>query len=302
MSARDHGVIAGPAGASSGAGDGMPPGGPTYLDRIVPSVIARLEERKRRIPLHELEAVAAQGPRPSFAEALRAPGVSLIAEVKRASPSKGPIRLGLEVGALVTAYEDAGARAVSVLTEEQHFLGGPDDLRAAAAVTRLPLLRKDFILDEYQIFEARAWGADAVLLIAALLPDETLRRLARLAMELGLDTLLEVHDRSEMIRALQVEGVIIGINNRDLRTFTVSLNATLGLAYLVPPERLLVSESGIWTHADVNRLAACGVNGVLVGESLLRNPDVRTAVTQLMNPVPAVARRPTVTVERGEAR
>ena len=302
MSAHDQGASAGLAGAPAGAGDGMTPGGPTYLDRIVPSVAARLEERKQRIPLGELETLAVPGPRSSFAEALRAPGVSLIAEVKRASPSKGSIRPGLEVGPLVRAYEEAGARAVSVLTEEEHFLGSPDDLREAAAATRLPLLRKDFILDEYQLYEARAWGADAVLLIAALLPDETLRRLARLATELGLDVLLEVHDRSEMIRALQVEGVIIGINNRDLRTFTVSLETTLGLADLVPPERLLVSESGIWTHADIVRLAACGVNGVLVGESLLRNPDVGTAVTQLMHPVPAVARRPIVTVKRGEAR
>ncbi len=227
--------------------------------------------------------------------------MSLIAEVKRASPSKGPIRPGLEVGPLVRAYEAAGARAVSVLTEEDHFLGGPDDLRAAAAATQLPLLRKDFIVDAYQIHEARAWGADAVLLIAALLSDEELHRFAGLAVELGLDVLLEVHDRPEMIRALSLEMVIIGINNRDLRTFTVSLGVTLDLAGLVPPERLLVSESGIWTHADIVRLAACGVSGVLVGESLLRSPDVGVAVEELMRPVPVVARRPIVTVNREEA-
>jgi len=244
---------------------------------------------------------AAPRPRSSFAEALRASDVSLIAEVKRASPSRGPIRPGLEVGPLVRAYEAAGARAVSVLTEEDHFLGGPDDLRAAAAVTQLPLLRKDFIVDEYQIHEARAWGADAVLLIAALLSDEELHRFARLAVELGLDVLLEVHDRPEMIRALSLEMVIIGINNRDLRTFAVSLGTTLDLAGLVPPERLLVSESGIWTHADIVRLAACGVSGVLVGESLLRSPDVGVAVEELMRPVPVVARRPIVTVNREEA-
>ncbi len=191
---------------------------------------------------------------------------------------------------------------MSVLTEEEHFSGSPDDLRAASAVTRLPLLRKDFILDEYQIHEARAWGADAVLLIAALLPDEVLHRLARLAIELGLDVLLEVHDRPEMLRALPLQEVIIGINNRDLRTFAVSVETTLGLAGLVPPQRLVVSESGIWTHADIVRLAACGVNGVLVGESLLRNPDVGTAVAELMRPVPAVARRPAVTVKREESR
>ncbi len=231
MSVSDHRPTAGLAGASA---DTLA-GGATYLDRIVPSVLARLEERKRQVPLGELVTVGASGARSSLAEALRAPDVSLIAEVKRASPSKGPIRPGLEVGPLVRAYGAAGARAVSVLTEEEHFLGSPDDLRVAAAATRLPLLRKDFILDEYQIHEARAWGADAVLLIAALLPDETLGRLVRLATELGLDVLLEVHDRPEMIRALSLEEVIIGINNRDLRTFAVSLETTLDLAGLVPP-------------------------------------------------------------------
>lgn len=309
MSPSGHIASGAEAGRSAGAfpdrSAGTPPvapaGAPTYLDRIVPSVVGRLEARKRQIPLRELEALPVPGPRLSLADALRAADVSLIAEVKRASPSRGPIRPGLEVGPLVRAYEAAGARAVSVLTEEDHFLGGPDDLRAAAAATRLPLLRKDFIVDEYQVHEARAWGASAVLLIAALLPDEKLHHLAELAVALGLEVLLEVHDRPEMLRALSLERVIIGINNRDLRTFTVSLGVTLDLAGLVPPERLLVSESGIWTHADVVRLAGCGVNGVLVGESLLRSPDVGAAVEELMRPVPVVARRPIVTVSGEEA-
>jgi indole-3-glycerol phosphate synthase len=288
--------------AATGSGPGTSLGEPTYLDRIVPSVLARLKERKRQLPLEDLQAVVAPKPRSSLAEALRAPGVSLIAEVKRASPSKGPIRPGLEAGPLAEAYEEAGARAVSVLTEEEHFSGSPDDLRSAAAATRLPLLRKDFIFDKYQLYEAHAWGADAVLLIAALLPDDVLHCLARLALDLGLDVLLEVHDRSEMIRALAVEGVIVGVNNRDLRTFAIDLETTPRLAGLVPPERLLVSESGIRTHADVLRLAAYGVDGVLVGESLLRNPDVGVAVRQLMNPVPAVARRPIVNAKKKEAR
>lgn len=276
--------------------------GPSYLDRIVPSVLARLEERKHRVPLRRLETEALPRPRASLAEAVAAPGLSLIAEVKRASPSKGAIRPELDVGLVVEAYERAGARAVSVLTEEEHFLGSLGDLRAAVTATSLPLLRKDFILDEYQIYEARAWGADAVLLIAALLPEGTLPRLAGLALELGLDVLLEVHDRSEMIRALPIEGVIIGINNRDLRTFAVSLETTLALADLVPSERLLVSESGIRTHSDVERLAGCGVNGVLVGESLLRNHDLGTAIMGLMDPVPTVAPRPIVTAKKEEAR
>ena len=273
-----------------------------YLDRIVPSVLGRLEERKRRVPLSQLEALVGPGVRSSFVHAIRAPGVSLVAEVKRASPSKGLIRPELEAGELAKTYEEAGAQAVSVLTEEEHFLGSPDDLRAAAAATRLPILRKDFILDEYQLYEAGAWGASAVLLIAALLPDQTLRRFARLAGDLGLDVLLEVHDRSEMVRALSVEGAIIGVNNRDLRTFAVELQTTFELADLVPADRLLVSESGIRTHADVVQLAACGVNGVLVGESLLRNPDVGIAVARLMQPSPTLAQRPVVAAKTEEAR
>jgi indole-3-glycerol phosphate synthase len=299
----------GGTGASAGSlGALVDPSGPAlegtlgYLHRIVPSVIDRLEERKQRVPLSQLQALAETGVRSSFAEALRAPGVSLIAEVKRASPSKGLIRPGLEAGELAKAYERAGARAISVLTEEEHFLGSPDDLRAAAAATRLPVIRKDFILDEYQLYEAKAWGASAVLLIAALLSDETLRHLARLAGELGLDVLLEVHDRSEMVRALSVEDVIIGVNNRDLRTFVVELQTTFELAGLVPADRLLVGESGIRTHADVVQLAACGVNGVLVGESLLRSPDVVEAVATLMQPVPEVAQRSIVVAKTEETR
>ncbi|MFH0914995.1 MAG: indole-3-glycerol phosphate synthase TrpC [bacterium] len=266
-------------------------GVPTYLDRIARTVLSRLEERKRRVPQAEIEAMPGPGPRPSFAAALRAPGVSLIAEVKRASPSKGPICPGLEVGSLVKAYEAAGAGAISVLTEQDHFRGSLEDLRAAVDGTRLPVLRKDFILDQYQVHEARAFGASAVLLIAALLSDEGLQRLTGLATDLGLDVLLEVHDGTEMARALELDGVVIGVNNRDLRTFAVSLDTTVELARLVGPERLLVGESGIWTHADLERLAASGVDGVLVGESLLRSSDVEAAVGELMHPTPAVAQR-----------
>ncbi|MBN1632234.1 MAG: indole-3-glycerol phosphate synthase TrpC [Thermoleophilia bacterium] len=269
------------------------------MDRIVPAVIARLDERKRRLPEAELAALAGPGARPSFAAAVAAPGVSLIAEVKRASPSKGAIRPDLDVGEVVRAYEANGARAVSVLTEQDHFQGSLDDLRAAAVATRLPLLRKDFIIDPYQIHEARAFGASAVLLIAALLPDDRLRTLAGLAFDLGLDVLLEVHDVTEMARALSLERVVIGVNNRDLRTFTVSLETTVGLAGMVPGNRLLVGESGIAGHGDVQTLAAFGVDAVLVGESLLRETDVGAAVRGLMVPVPGVSqRRPDMTERR----
>jgi indole-3-glycerol phosphate synthase len=264
---------------------------PTYLDLIVPAVLRRLADRKRLLPQAELEGMPALGPRPPIVDALRAPGVSLIAEVKRASPSKGPIRPDLEVGAVVKAYEAAGARAISVLTEQDHFAGSLDDLRTAAANTGLPLLRKDFILDGYQIHEARVFGASAVLLIAALLDDAELEALSGLAGDLGLDVLLEVHDATEMTKALAVDGVIIGINNRDLRTFAVSLETTEQLAGLVPPGRLLVGESGIRDHDDIERLASFGVDAALVGESILRNADVGAAIEALMCPLVSVSAR-----------
>ncbi len=254
----------------------------TYLDRIVPSVIGRLEARKLALPLSTLEGLPRPASRASFVEAIRAPGMSLIAEIKRASPSKGPIRPLLDVSDIVGAYERGGARAISVLTEEDHFRGGLDDLQRAVSTGSLPVLRKDFVVDEYQIYEADVFGASAVLLIAGLLPDRRLEILASLAASLGLDVLLEVHDRDELGRALAVETAIIGVNNRDLRTFEVSLETTVRLASLVPPGRLLVGESGIATRADVERLEAYGVDGVLVGESLLRKPDVETAARELL--------------------
>jgi indole-3-glycerol phosphate synthase len=287
--------------ARAGARAGPPAGVPTYLDRIVPSVLRRLDERRRLVPQAEIEAVAGPGPRPSFVAALGAPGVSLIAEVKRASPSKGPIRPGLDAGVLAAVYERVGAGAVSVVTEQDHFGGSLYDLRAAVHATALPILRKDFIVDPYQVHEARACGASAVLLIAALLSDGELEALAGLAASLGLDVLLEVHDRVEMARALRLEGTVIGVNNRDLRTFRVSLDTTEELARLVPPDRLLVGESGIWTRADVERLATAGVDGVLVGECLLRSADIEAAVVELMDPALVVSPRPIARAHTEEA-
>jgi indole-3-glycerol phosphate synthase len=254
----------------------------TYLDRIVPAVRRRLEERKRTMPLTELLAGSTSRRPPSFAEAIAMPGISLIAEVKRASPSKGPIRPDLDVPSLVQRYERAGARAISILTEEDFFRGTLDDLTEAVAATTLPVLRKDFILDEYQVYEARAAGASAILLIAALLSDSELDTLTALAGSLDMDVLLEVHDKEELARGLRFPDVVIGVNNRDLRTFAVTLQTTTDLARLVPPERLLVGESGICTNEDVLMLQAFGVDGVLVGESLLRSPDVEAAVETLM--------------------
>jgi indole-3-glycerol phosphate synthase len=253
-----------------------------YLERIGPAVVKRLAERRARMPLEQLKAADTAEPRPSFAQALSAEGIALIAEVKRASPSKGNIRPDLDVAELVSDYQAAGARAVSVLTEQDFFLGSLDDLREARAHTSLPLLRKDFIVDEYQLYEARAYGASAVLLIAALLDGRLLGELAARALELGLDVLLEVHDEADMERALPVTGTILGINNRDLRTFEVSLETTERLAGLVPAGRLLVSESGIRTCADVERLAAAGVDAVLVGEGLLVEADTQVAIRGLL--------------------
>ncbi len=281
----------------------------SYLDVIVPDVKRRLAERKLHTPLPDVKAAATATPAPgspggraSFVEALRASGVSVIAEVKRYSPSKGAIRPDLDVATLAAAYEAGGAAAVSVLTEESHFGGSLDDLRAAARATRLPLLRKDFIGDPYQVYEARLHGASAVLLIAALLDDRTLGEMASLARDLGLDVLLEVHDGDEMARALSIEDAIIGINNRDLHTFDVSLETTLRLAGLVPPARVLIAESGIKDRADVATLAASGVDAVLVGESLLRQGRADEAVETLTRPPCPVARRSGDDVRPGEVR
>jgi len=275
---------------------------PDYLERIVPAVRRRLDERRALTSLTQPTVSGRSQSRRSLAQALSKPGISLIAEVKRASPSKGPIRPDLQVVELVRAYEAAGARAVSVLTEQDFFGGSLEDLRLAVASTGLPVLRKDFIFDEYQVYEAEAYGASAILLIAALLDDACLGRLAESAAARGLDVLLEVHDAAELERALAVEGAIIGVNNRDLRTFEVSLETTVGLAAAIPKGRLLVSESGIRDRHDVERLAGSGVDAVLVGESLLVTEDAGEAVRGLIGNAPAVAPRSKETTGAQEGR
>ncbi|GAB4244821.1 MAG: indole-3-glycerol phosphate synthase TrpC [Thermoleophilia bacterium] len=251
------------------------------LDTIVTDVRRRLAERKRRVPLHEIREAEAR-PRPSFLGALSLPGLSLIAEIKRASPSKGTIRDPLDAADLARRYERAGARAVSVLTEQDHFRGGPEDLRQAVSATSLPILQKDFVVDEYQIYEARAWGASAVLLIVALLETDELKQLAETARGAGLNALVEVHDEDELKRALGLEGAIIGINNRDLRNFEVSLDTTFRLVSMIPPEVPVVSESGVRSREDFRRLEAAGIDGVLVGEHLVAREDIEEAVRELI--------------------
>jgi indole-3-glycerol phosphate synthase len=243
----------------------------TILDEIVAWKRLELETRVAEQPLEAVrQAAAVARPRRNWTAALRGPGVSLIAEVKRASPSAGLLRAGLDPAALATEYAHAGAVALSVLTDARYFQGSLDDLLAARAAVSLPVLRKDFIISEYQVYGARAGGADAVLLIAAALDDEALARLHHLVGSLGMAALVEVHDEAELQRALAIEPAVIGVNNRDLHTFCVDLGTVVRLRPLVPEEIVLVAESGVETSADVARLAAAGVDAMLVGSALVR--------------------------------
>jgi indole-3-glycerol phosphate synthase/phosphoribosylanthranilate isomerase len=256
---------------------------PKILDEILRWKREQIEQRKRAVPLETLRVAAENAPLPrDLTAALQEPGVSLIAEVKRASPSKGLLRGGLDAATLAREYEAGGSSAISVLTDERYFRGSLDDLRAVRGSVRLPLLRKDFILDAYQVYESRAAGADAVLLIVAALNDGELRTLHDLIRDLGMAALVEVHDAIELTRALRIEPQVIGVNNRDLHTFHVDLETSARLRPLVPPGVLLVAESGIHTRADVERLAATGVDAMLVGESLVCAPDVGKHIRQLL--------------------
>jgi indole-3-glycerol phosphate synthase len=252
------------------------------LDALVDATRRRLEERKRARSLSELErALPEFGLERPFAEALSRPGTSVIAEYKRRSPSAGEIRSGASVTDLVRAYERGGAAALSVLTEQDHFGGSLDDLREARSVTDLPILRKDFTIDPYQIYEAKAYGADAVLLVVGALSDASLGSLHGIARQLELDAIVEVHDEEELERALEVDADVIGINNRDLVSFSVDLGVTFELLTDVPAGKTVVSESGIHTRADVEELESVGVDAVLVGEALMRAPDPEAACRDL---------------------
>jgi len=253
------------------------------LDDITANTRAEIAERKRRVSLAQMCAWAecALPPR-DFAGALVHERVALIAEVKRASPSRGALRSGLDPVQLARDYAAGGASAISVLTDGRFFGGSLADLAAVRASVGLPLLRKDFIVDEYQIYESRVHQADAVLLITRILSEPQLRDYLALTRSLGLAALTEVHDEAELDRALTAGASIIGINNRNLADFTVSLETTERLAPRVPPDKIVVAESGIFTSSDVARVARAGVRAVLVGEALVRASDVKAKISELV--------------------
>jgi indole-3-glycerol phosphate synthase len=254
----------------------------SVLERIVEDTRDEVTRRRESMPLARLEAALADRPeaRP-FSEALWRPGISLIAEHKRRSPSAGTIREGTTVEEIVLAYERGGAAALSILTEPFHFGGSLDDLREARASATLPVLRKDFIIDPYQLYEAAAAGADAILLIVAALDTRHLAELLQEAAALDLDALVEVHDERELEAALEVEADVLGINNRDLSDFTVDIERTYELLADVPAGKTVVSESGFSTREQLDELERVGVDAVLIGETLMRAEDIEVAVREL---------------------
>jgi len=261
---------------------------PDVLARICADTLADVARRKVALSVEALrQEIAARADTPrgfgrALKEAVAHGRYGLIAEIKKASPSGGLIRADFDPAALAGAYRDGGATCLSVLTDTRHFQGSTAHLRAARAAVGLPVLRKDFMLDPWQVYESRAIGADCILLIMAALSDNQARELEALARSLDMDVLVEVHDEREVERALGLETSLIGINNRDLRTLRTDLAVTERLAPLVPADRFLVAESGIRSHDDLKRLAAIGPHCFLVGESLMRQDDVAAAVRALL--------------------
>lgn len=254
------------------------------LDDITAAVAKRIEQDKQRIPPEEMKRRAADVKEKKdfpFERALSHPGISFICEVKRASPSKGLIAAQFPYMDIAREYEAAGAAAISVLTERDYFQGSGQYLQHIAAAVATPVIRKDFILDAYQIYEARVWGASAILLICAILEDERLVSFFHIADSLGLSVLVEAHDAGEIQRAVRCGARVIGVNNRNLKNFTVSLDTSCRLRPLVPKECLFVAESGIRTAADVSCLQDNGVDAVLIGETLMRSPDKKAMLHTL---------------------
>ena len=257
----------------------------TYLDRILPRTSEDLEARRSSLPIADIRSRTADSPPPlDFVDGLSEDRLHLIAEVKRASPSRGDLAPNLDPRSLARTYADNGASAISVLTDNPFFKGSLDDLRTVkdeVAADGIPVLRKDFVIDPYQVYESRLGGADALLLIAACLTDGQLEELLGVTRELGLKALVEVHDEAELFRVEHLKPDLVGINNRDLRTFETDLETTRTLAPKVPPWTRVVSESGIHTREDARSMRAAGASAVLVGEALITADDTAALVREL---------------------
>ena len=261
---------------------------PDILKQILRRKVEEIKELSKKISLRSLNHLAANSPPPrGFIKAIYArlqlQQPAIIAEIKKASPSKGVLRADFDPVAIAKSYEENGAACLSVITDKDFFQGSDEYLRQIHQACMLPILRKDFIIDAYQVYEARALGADCILLIVVALDDAQLHDLANLATHLGMDVLVEVHDRKDLERALLLNSHLIGINNRNLRTFSTHLNTTLNLLKLIPKQRIIVSESGIHTSQDIANLREAGVHTFLVGEAFMRAEDPGVALFNLLN-------------------